>query len=115
MIQIKKDNTILQVTKGAYRNFYQALGYRIVRGSQMPEISGGVNTHGDEENQHLEDSTQPEMAEAEYEDEELDLSEIPLTQMSVDQLCAYADQLGLDREGIRSKKELRALIRDHLE
>ena len=49
------------------------------------------------------------------EDEALDdedLSEIPLNEMGFGQLCEYADQLGLNREGVRSKRELRALIRE---
>ena len=42
------------------------------------------------------------------------MSEIPLGEMSFDQLNEYADQLELEHDGIRSKKELRAIIREHL-
>ena len=43
----------------------------------------------------------------------MNLSEIPLSEMDFYQLQDYAEQLGLDYEGIRSKKELRALIRNN--
>jgi hypothetical protein len=61
------------------------------------------------------DDTEDEDEEDEEDTEEsVDLSEIPLGEMSFDQLNEYADQLELDHDGIRSKKELRALIREHL-
>ena len=51
----------------------------------------------------------------ESEDEEqVDLSEIPLSEMDFYQLSDYADQLGLDHRGIRSKKELRLQIKQHM-
>ena len=34
--------------------------------------------------------------------------------MTTDQLKRYADELGLDYTGIKYKKELRSLIKDHL-
>lgn len=43
--------------------------------------------------------------------EGVDLSEIPLSQMTDKQLRAYADQLGVDLTGVTSRKAVRAKIR----
>ena len=73
---------------------------------------------------HLEDSTQEnedstgegeDSDDDEVEDEPVDYSEIPLSELGFEELCDYADQLGIDLDGIRSKKGLRALIKQHRE
>ena len=51
--------------------------------------------------------------EPEDEEEDLDLSEIPLSEMTGQQMRQYAEQLGLKTEGLK-KRELRELIRNHL-
>lgn len=124
MIKIKKGDSVLTVTPGAYRNFFKRLGYEPVDAHTGDEISGVGTTHPHGDSQHLEDSAQTESdeyaSEEEYSededeaDEEPDLSEIPLGEMKLSQLIAYAEQLGLEHDGTPNKKELRKLIRDHL-
>lgn len=126
MVKIKKGDTVLTVTHGAYKNYYKHLGYEPVGVAQTAENPGEENTHLTDDSQHCGDPTQlkgddttadetddEEVPEDEVEDEP-ELSEIPLSEMSFDQLCEYADELELDHDGIRSKKEMRALIREHL-
>lgn len=126
MIKIRKGNSTLTVTHGAYKNYYKHLGYEPVGVARNGENLGEENTHPHDDSQHPGDSTQlndgeitppdegEEFADEEEAEEEVDLSEIPLSEMGFDELCEYADQLGLDHDGIRSKKEMRALIRSHL-
>lgn len=119
MLHITNGNVTLRVTRGAFNSFYKKHGFLVVGGENAAEDSGVVTTQHTSGEEHLEDSTQqeedlPDEDSSEDEDETEDLSEIPLGEMSFDQLCEYADQLDLDRDGIRSKKELRALIREHL-
>lgn len=126
MIKIQKGDSTLTVTHGAYKNYYKHLGYEPVGVAQTAENPGGENTHLTEDSQHCGDSTQlrtdedtpaeggEEFADGEDADEGLDLSEIPLSEMGLDQLREYADQLGLDHDGLRKRSELRALIREHL-
>lgn len=123
MLQVTNGSVTISVTKGAYKGYYAQRGFWPVDGAGGVEEAGVVTTHPTPDTDHSADSSQQEMAnsedeseeDGEYEDEgETDLSEIPLGEMSFDQLCEYADQLDLDRDGIRSKKELRALIREYL-
>jgi hypothetical protein len=125
MLQVTNGTVTLMVTKGAFKSFYEPNGFHAVDGEDGHEEAGVVTTHPTPETGHSGHSSQQELqqsvddTEDEDEDEEdteesVDLSEIPLGEMSFDQLEEYADQLELDHDGIRSKKELRALIREHL-
>lgn len=126
MVQIRKGHTILTVTRGAYNNYYKHLGYEPVAVAKSNENPGCDVTQPDGDSHHLGDPTQQESGEEtpyeeedtvtdeEAENEESELSEIPLSEMGSSQLHEYAEQLGLDHEGIRKKSELRALIREHL-
>lgn len=130
MIKIKRGDSVLTVTAGAYKSYYKHLGYEPVGVAKNSENFGGGNTHSPDDSQLSGDSTQPSEDEIDDEEEEeegftededeeesedeVELSEIPLSEMDLDQLCEYADQLGLDYEGITSKKKMRALIREHL-
>lgn len=125
MIQVKKGNSLLVVTTGAYNNFYKHLGYEPVDVPENHEKSEQENAQHHEETQHSEEPAQTcadeetsgqteDGDEEEDTEDEVDLSEIPLAELSHSQLFEYADQLGLEYEGTPSKKELQALIRKHL-
>lgn len=74
--------------------------------NEDPEVEG--------EGPSEEDENSPEEDETDDDEDYVPLSEIPLGEMKFEQLSDYADELGLDHDGVRSKKELRAIIRDHL-
>lgn len=135
MITIRKGQHELVVTSGAYRNYFQHLGYEPVGVVESGENPREENTHSPEGSRDLEDSTQLKIGGAAFSDEEgeelpedsengedveeeseeeIDLSEIPLSEMDHEQLHAYAEQLGLDHKELTSKKKLRALIRENL-
>lgn len=126
MIKIKRGDSVLTVTAGAYSNYYKHLGYEPVGVAKSNENSEHENAHttpgspqpGDPTQQPGDEEAPDEDEESDLTDEEaeeeVDLSEIPLGEMDLSQLCAYADQLGLDHDGIRSRKEMRKLIREHL-
>lgn len=121
MIKITNGRQALRVSMGAYESYFKHLGYRPVDAIEPHENPEQENVHGDPETPASEDSDEsseveetsgdPEDEEPEYEE---DLSEIPLGEMKLSQLIAYAEQLGLEHDGTPSKKELRALIRNHL-
>lgn len=43
MITIVKYNNKKTVTKGAYKSFYEQLGYKVVQKDKKPELSSGEN------------------------------------------------------------------------
>lgn len=129
MVNITNGSNTLSVTYGAYESFFKHLGYEPVGDARTPENSGQVNTHADPDSHESGDAgasyvgdtetpdTDAETSdpdESEVEDEEINLSEIPLGEMTLSQLITYAEQLGLDPDVNASKKDLRKLIREHL-
>lgn len=119
MITITNGHVTLTVSNSAYKTMYQYAGYHPLADEECDTEEGDTFITEEPENtldtfydEETEDSAEFETEEEET--EEIDLSEIPLSEMDFYQLCEYADQLGLDRKGIRSKKELRALIKDNL-
>jgi hypothetical protein len=123
MIQVTNGFVTLRVSKGALNSFYASKGFYPVESSELteaPKLPGGISMPPVDKNDPVEDSAQSqedvyeEDNDGEEDEEEVDLSEIPLGEMSFEQLRMYADQLDLDHEGLRSKKELRVLIRNHL-
>lgn len=121
MIKITNGQMTLTVPNSAFLTIYKASGFHILATEES--VSAPADTFPtyedkapeaqiyDEEKETPEDS---EADETEYTEETVDLSEIPLSEMDFYQLSDYADQLGLDHKGIRSKKELRALIRNNI-
>ena len=123
MIRITNGRMSLEVSWSAFKTMFEPAGFVLEGSSLSPEADGGSNTPDDFRLPHLgqqedeeEDSEEPEPEESEDDEEEqpIDYSEVPLSELGYDELCDYADQLGLNREGIRSKKELRGIIREHL-
>lgn len=120
MLRITNGVITLDVTDGAYDEYYQYCGFEVVGSPERPEEREEVNTSPAPNSGHFEDSPQPKTDEDDSEededelDEDEDLSEIPLSDMTTEQLKRYADELGLDYTGIKYKRELRSLIKDHL-
>lgn len=125
MLRITNGIVTISVTKGAFKSFYQYNGFHPVSGEDGHEEPGVIITHPTPEeelsdhfsqlrSQQDTEDTEEDGDDEEDTEEDIDLSEIPLGEMSFYQLNEYADQLELDHDGIRSKKELRALIRGHL-
>lgn len=123
MIRITNGRITLEVSKSAFETMFRPAGFVLEGSSLSPEADGGSNTPDDFRLPHLgqqedeeEDSeeSEPEESEDDEEEQPVDYSEVPLSELGYDELCDYADQLGLNREGIRSKKELRGIIREHL-
>lgn len=80
----------LSVTKGAYRSFFKELGFKPV--TPMPV-------------------EQPEDMEPDEETMLDELYEKPLSEMDFSELKLYAESLGLNANGLKSKRELREAIR----
>lgn len=123
MIRITNGRITLEVSQSAFETMFKPAGFVLEGSSLSPEADGGSNTPDDFRLPHLgqqedeeEDSeeSEPEEPEEDEEEQPVDYSEVPLSELGYEELCDYADQLGLDREGIRSKKELRGIIREHL-
>ena len=121
MITITNGQITLTVPNSAYRISYKASGFHPLEDEES--VIAPADTFPTFEDktpeedilvEETEDSEELSENDDEAEAEEVDLSEIPLSEMDFYQLCNYADQLDLDRRGLRSKKELRALIKNNI-
>lgn len=97
MVIIEKGTHRLSVTVGAYNTLFRAQGYRIV-GSE------GVHTDS-----FLQDGeVTPTGGKNAHEDEYYD--EKPLSEMTFKELKDYATKLGINTNGMSSKREIREAI-----
>ena len=109
----------LEVTKGAYREIYAHLGWVP---DVEPEKTPIPHDHEEEENPHEPHEEQPEdemeLQNEDQEDHEEDmedeLEEKPISLMSFEELKEYAARVKNDTTGLRSKKELRLRIKQHM-
>ena len=114
MVRITNGSMELTVTRGAFKVFYEPEGFTILECEEDAPRLEGINTQPESEDD-FEDEENAQNEDSEEEDEDdIDYSEIPLSELSFEQLCDYADQLEIDHDGVRSKKELRILIKNHL-
>ena len=118
MIKITNGQMTLTVPNSAYYNSYKACGFHPVEDEEsVVSPAGSLHNHEDkalQEEDFVEETEDIEGEDDGVEDEEIDLSEIPLGEMDFYQLESYADALGINHKGVRSKKELRALIKENL-
>ena len=118
MLRITNGVMTLTVTSGAFKSYFSTRGFKVLDATEKPEKNGVGNYHPSSERDEEEEISQEgedfNSDDVEYDGEEEDFSEIPLSEMDFDTLCRYVDQLGLRRDKIRSKRELRQLIREHL-
>lgn len=109
----------LEVTKGAYREIYAHLGWVPDVEPEKPLLP---HAHKEEESPHEPHEEQPEdeleLQNEDQEDHEEDmedeLEEKPISLMSFEELKEYAARLNIDTTGLRSKKELRLRIKQHM-
>lgn len=119
MITIKRGSETLTVTRGAYKSMFASQGWEIVTtpktGKKNDDFSGVSKT--EVVSQDIEETPKKpveNLAENDEEDsDDIDYSEIPLSEMSVPQLQGYAEQLGLDFD-TNSAKLLRNRIKKAL-
>lgn len=140
MLNIYRDGVRLTVTAGAFKQIFSPLGFMVENAQNDVGTSGEVirhledETHENAENR-TENSAPPGLPgdsaggnltengasapETVGEDSEVgeDLSdpdevEKPLSEMSFSELLEYADSIGVDTEGAKSKAELRKLIKE---
>lgn len=117
MVHIKKGAHAILVSMGAFKNLYEPMGYVIVRAGEAATAplapDKGVTpvdakkpvTDAPEATEDAVDSYVDEGG-----DEEDELEEKPLSEMNFRELKTYASRLGLNVNGVNSKRELKTLI-----
>lgn len=101
MITIRKGDLTAKVSTGAFEAIFKDQGWS-ADDHKEPIISG----------MNLPDPDQDDVLEDEITNEDGDLSERPLSSLSLGELRQLAEQYGIDAEGMRSKRDIRNAIRE---
>ncbi len=124
MIKITNGLNTLEVTPGAFKDIFSAQGYTPVQ--EMPIEQTGVSVEQPQPSEVKLPEATPESTTASISEQETDLptpeetseeenlSEIPISEMTNKQLKEYAEQLGVNIEGITSRKAVMNKIRSAL-
>lgn len=120
-IKITNGVDVLTVSKSAFENFYENLNWHKIDGSADVSSLGNNSLSEDIKNDEAENLSGntvtitppnfPPVTE-EGEPDERTLDEIPLSEMSVNQLRSLAIEKGIDISGVKTKSELRHRIRN---
>ena len=101
MITIHKGDLTAKVSAGAFEIIFKDQGWSV--DDHKDPIISGMNLPDPDHEDVLEDETT---------NEDEDLSERPLSSLSLGELRQLAAQYGIDAESMRSKREIRSAIRD---
>ncbi len=117
-MKIKKDGTVLNVTKGAYDALFADMGYKPVksgRGSKGKENEkSGTNFMSPQPESKPAEVPFGNMIEPEDEEDEDDY-EVVLSEMTVKELVEYADENDIDLDGATKKDDIIAAIEEAME
>ena len=91
MIKITNGARTTMCTKGAFENWYKSMGWREVKPENKPIEMGEENLEPKER------------------------VEVPLSELSLEELKAYAEENNIDISQAKTKKEIRNLIRSSRE
>ena len=121
MLTITNGINTLVVTKGAYTSMYAPQGWKnvtshsdILEDPQTTFSKKNKTNQAIVENVHTDDPGIPEETTTNEDNDGVDFSEIPLSEMSVSQLKQYGEQLGIEIN-TDSAKTLRNRIKKVLE
>lgn len=101
MITIHKGDLTAKVSAGAFETIFKDQGWSM--DDHKDPIISGMN---------LPDPDHEDVLEDEITNEGEDLSERPLSSLSLGELRQLAAQYGIDAESMRSKREIRSAIRE---
>lgn len=116
-MKIAKNDTILDVTKGAYEAFFQPNGWNIFAGDEIPSCQEFMAPQPDIE-QKLRQQQNPDNADVPFSEimqpREPSLSDT-LESMTKDELIEYARQNGIVTDGASKKSQIISIIRSAME
>lgn len=115
MIKITNGARTTMCTKGAFKNWYEPMGWKI---ADISEVEAANETLPAEENIKPENASEPlrETLEGEEVEPEEEVEvEIPISEMKLADLKEYAEVHGIDISAAKTKKDIRDIIRAEME
>ena len=115
MIRITNGARTTLCTKGAFKNWYEPMGWKI---ADISEVEAENATLPAEENIEPENASEPlreTFEEEEVEPEEEVEVEIPISEMKLADLREYAEAHGIDISAAKTKQDIRDIIKAEME
>lgn len=115
MVIIRKGNHALSVTLGAFLALYEPMGYTLATDAEevhtdLPAPGGVITTHTPANAIEDESEGSEEYPDDYDAEEDEDLEEKPLSEMNFKELKECAARLGINTNGMSSKKDIRMAI-----
>ena len=116
MIRITNGARTTLCTKGAFKNWYEPMGWKI---ADISEVEAANETLPAEENIEPENASEP-LRETFEEEEEVEPEEeveveIPISEMKLADLKEYAEAHGIDISAAKTKQDIRDIIKAEME
>lgn len=123
MVTITNGNRTMTVSKGAFKALFEPIGWKEVEDENFLGLTGkkslnGILPEDDEneaENANLTGEDTEDSDEEDEEESEDDEIEIPVSEMNVRELKAFAEKHDIDISEARNKIQLRATIESYME
>lgn len=107
MVRITNGTRTTVVTKGAFKEYYEANGWKICDKESEPEVVVEEEVTVEEEPvEEVEEEVEEEVPEPVEEE-----VEIPISEMKVDELKAYAAKHEIDISAAKNKDEIKDIIK----
>lgn len=101
MLYIRRGNSTAKVSKNAYETMYKRLGFTVVADeSSINEQSAG----------NLREKNKEAIEEVINSEPEINVDEIPISEMSRQQLVEYAEKHNIDLSGVKNTREARQRV-----
>ena len=115
MVTITNGSRTTMVSGGAFKNYYEPNGWKIVDSGQETVQTEDLPSEPEKVSDTL--PQEPELAsEEETVPEEMDIPvEIPLSEMKIDELRQYAADHDIDVSKAKSSREIRRIIKANME
>lgn len=115
MIKITNGSRTVTCTRGAFKNWYEPMGWKIAEISEENTAAGALLNEEDIQQENANESPEEVFEEGGVEPEEENEVEIPISEMKLADLKQYAEEHGIDISAAKNKQDIRDIIKAEME
>lgn len=115
MIKITNGARTTTCTRGAFKNWYEPMGWKIADISEVEEVNETLPAEEDIEPENANEPPDEASEEEEVEPEEEIEVEIPISEMKLADLKQYAEEHGIDISAAKNKQDIKDIIKAEME
>lgn len=115
MIRITNGSRTAIVTKGAFREWYEPMGWKIADESDEKPMTESLPDNDEKSSEIAPEQPETASEEQAYEEQDETEVEIPISEMKLADLKAYAEEHGIDISAAKNKQDIKDIIRAEME